>query len=100
MPNLPVPSLVRVYFADRGAEYTYYNDAFDLREGDIVYVEGKLEGVCGQVTGVNRNFRIHLSDYKRVVGRADRLVNFPQIVHRRFFPPHKRCSAAQSPGPA
>ena len=38
MPNLPVPSLVRVYFADRGAEYTYYNDAFDLREGDIVYV--------------------------------------------------------------
>ena len=60
MPNLPVPSLVRVYFADRGAEYTYYNDAFDLREGDIVYVEGKLEGVCGQVTGVNRNFRIHL----------------------------------------
>ena len=74
MPNLPVPSLVRVYFADRGAEYTYYNDAFDLREGDIVYVEGKLEGVCGQVTGVNRNFRIHLSDYKRVVGRAETAV--------------------------
>ena len=74
MPNLPVPSLVRVYFADRGAEYTYYNDAFDLREGDIVYVEGKLEGVRGQVTGVNRNFRIRLSDYKRVVGRAETAV--------------------------
>lgn len=74
MSNLPIPSLVRVYFAERGAEYTYYNDAFDLHEGDIVYVEGKLEGVRGQVTGVNRNFRIRLSDYKRVVGRADAAV--------------------------
>ena len=39
--------------------------------GDIVFVEGKLESVRGRFTEVNYNFRIKLSDYKRVIVVAD-----------------------------
>ena len=75
MNAVPVKSIVRVAFPDRGAAYAYYNDQFDLREGDFVYVEGKLEGARGIVIEVNRNFKIRLSDYKRVIGRADTAVS-------------------------
>ena len=33
-----VPSVVRVYFPERDRAYSYYNDRFDLHEGDVVYV--------------------------------------------------------------
>lgn len=64
-------SVVQVYFLDRDRSYSYYNDQFDLQCGDIVFVEGKLEGVRGRVTEVNYNFKIKLSDYKRVIAVAD-----------------------------
>lgn len=69
--NVPVKSLVQVKFPSRGRELAYYNDRFDLRVGDIVFVEGKLEGVQGIVTEVTRSFKIKLSDYKRVIAVAD-----------------------------
>lgn len=50
---------------------SYYNDAFDLKCGDIVFVEGKLEGLRGRVVDVAYNFKIKLSDYKRVISVAD-----------------------------
>ena len=34
-------------------------------------VEGKLEGFQGRVESVSHNFKIKLSDYKRVIGRAE-----------------------------
>lgn len=68
-------SVVQVYFSDRCASYAYYNDQFDLKCGDIVFVEGKLEGLRGRVTDVNYNFKIKLSDYKRVISVADTNVN-------------------------
>ena len=49
----------------------YYNDSFDLKVGDFVYVEGKLEGYRGQVTEVNYSFKIKLSDYKKVIAVID-----------------------------
>ena len=64
-------SVVEVYFSDRRLTCSYYNDMFDLKRGDIVYVDGKLEGLRGRVTAVNYNFKIKLSDYKRVIGVAD-----------------------------
>ena len=64
-------SVVDVYFADRHLTCSYYNDMFDLKRGDFVYVEGKLEGLRGRVVEVNYNFKIKLSDYKRVIGVAD-----------------------------
>lgn len=64
-------SVVQVYFPDRNRSYSYYNDQFDLQCGDIVYVEGKLEGILGRVTEINYNFKIKLSDYKRVISVAD-----------------------------
>ena len=67
----PRKSLVQVYFPARNMTLSYYNDTFDLHEGDVVFVEGKLEGMPGHVTAVSYSFKIKLSDYKRVIGRAD-----------------------------
>ena len=64
-------SVVEVYFPDRDLTCSYYNDMFNLKRGDIVYVEGKLEGKRGRVIDINYNFKIKLSDYKRVIGVAD-----------------------------
>lgn len=75
----PRKSVVQVYFAGRNITPTYYNDRFDLHRGDIVYVDGKLEGLCGRVTDVNYNFKIKISDYKRVIAVAD------TTVKGRFF---------------
>lgn len=68
---IPRRSLVQVYFKDVDKKFAYYNDQFDLHYGDLVYVEGNMEGKQGRVTEVNYNFKIKLSDYKRVVAVAD-----------------------------
>lgn len=68
------PSVVRVYFPARGFACTYYNDKFDLQCGDIVYVDGKLEGLRGFVTEISYNFKIKLSEYKRVIAQASTAV--------------------------
>ena len=70
-----VKSLVQVHFPSRNMTLAYYNDIFDLHRGDIVYVDGKLEGHRGRVVDVSYCFKIKLSDYKRVIGRADTEVN-------------------------
>ena len=67
----PKKSVVYVYFPHRGTGWAYYNDSFDLKVGDFVYVEGKLEGYRGQVTEVNYSFKIKLSDYKKVIAVID-----------------------------
>ena len=65
------PSVVDVHFPHRHLTCTYYNDRFDLHKGDIVYVDGKLEGYKGVVVAISYSFKIKLSDYKRVVGVVD-----------------------------
>lgn len=67
----PVKSVVQVRFPSQGRSYAYYNDRFNLCVGDVVFVEGKLEGVQGVVTEVSRSFKIKLADYKRVISVAD-----------------------------
>lgn len=73
--SVPRKSVVQVYFAGRNTTLAYYNDRFDLHPGDLVYVDGKLEGHRGCVTDVNYNFKIKVSDYKRVIAVADTTVN-------------------------
>ena len=68
---VPVKSLVQVYFPERGQIFTYFNDQFDLKQGDFVFVDGKLEGIRGIVREVNKNFKIKVADYKKVIGVAD-----------------------------
>ena len=77
--SAPVKSVVRIYFPDRDRTLSYYNDTFDLHKGDIVYVDGKLEGIRGCVVDVSYTFKIKLSDYKRVIAKAD------TDVHGEFF---------------
>ena len=67
----PKVSLVQVYFPAKNQKLAYYNDKFDLRCGDLVYVEGKLEGIRGRVTDISYNFKIKASDYKKVIAVAD-----------------------------
>ena len=67
----PRKSVVQVYFEACNRELAYYNDRFDLQCGDLVYVDGKLEGLRGQVTDVNYSFKIKISDYKRVIAVVD-----------------------------
>ena len=45
----------------------------------MVYVDGKLESMLGRVTEVNYNFKIKVSDYKRVIAVVD------TTVHGQFF---------------
>lgn len=61
----------RPFSRRRNMNLSYYNDAFDLKRGDIVFVEGKLESLRGRVVDVAYNFKIKLSDYKRVISVAD-----------------------------
>lgn len=75
----PRKSVVQVCFAGRNTTLAYYNDRFDLHRGDMVYVDGKLEGLRGRVTEVNYNFKIKVSDYKRVIAVVD------TNVSGRFF---------------
>ena len=65
--EIPRKSLVQIRFPGKGMALTYYNDQFDLKPGDQVYVDGKMEGLLGQVMEVNYNFKIKISDYKKVI---------------------------------
>ena len=68
---VPRKSLVQIRFPGKGMALTYYNDQFDLKIGDRVYVEGKLEGLLGRVMEINYNFKIKISDYKKVIAVVD-----------------------------
>lgn len=69
--NAPKKSVAVVYFPERNMKLSYYNDLFDLKCGDIVYVDGKLEGIRGRVVDLNYNFKIKLSEYKRIIALVD-----------------------------
>lgn len=71
VPEVPVKSLVKVHFGSMGKELVYYNDRFALAEGDAVYVGGKMAGQIGVVTSVTTKFRIHSSDYQKVLAKLD-----------------------------
>lgn len=75
---VPRKSVVQVRFPD-GRTLAYYNDSFDLSVGDTVFVDGKLAGIRGRVAAVSYSFRIRLSDYHRVIARAD------TEVHGQFY---------------
>lgn len=67
----PRKCLAEIRFPGVYKPYTYYNELFDLKIGDRVFVDGKLEGTMGVVVNITYNFKIKLSDYKRVIGKAD-----------------------------
>lgn len=69
--DAPVKSLVKIHFPESNRELSYYNDRFALQKGDVVYVAGKMAGEAGVVTSVTTKFRIHASDYQRVLVKLD-----------------------------
>lgn len=83
--HIPRKSVVRVYFPKRNMTLSYYNDMFDLHCGDLVYVDGKLEGLQGEIVDVNYTFKIKLSDYKRVIALIDTSVKGQLYVTGSHF---------------
>lgn len=67
----PRKSLVQVRFPDSGIALAYFNDRFDLKVGDRVYVDGKMQGKLGRVVEVNYNFKIKRSEFKTVIAHCD-----------------------------
>ena len=78
-------SLVKVRFDGVYKEYSYYNDLFDLKVGDLVFVEGCLEDKRGTVTEVSYNFKIKLSDYKKIIAVADTTISGELLMTREHF---------------
>ena len=68
-------SIVRVHFASSNTTLPYFNDSFDLQDGDIVFVDGKFEGQRGVVENITHNFKIRPSDYKRIISKGDTSLN-------------------------
>ena len=88
---VPRKSVVQVRFPEWSRDLAYYNDRFDLKVGDLVFVDGKLAGQQGRVTQVSYNFKIKLADYKRVIAVADTRVTgqlFFADSHFVAFDPH------------
>lgn len=92
----PRKSVVQVYFSGRNMTLSYYNDRFDLHRGDMVYVDGKLEGLRGRVTEVNYNFKIKVSDYKRVIAVVDTTVSGRFFMAGSHFVTFDRAALPQS----
>jgi len=88
----PKKSLVQVRFEEKNMTLAYYNDRFDLHCGDLVYVEGKLEGLRGRVTAVNYNFKIKIADYKRVIAVVDTCVSGRFHMAGSHFVTFDRCA--------
>ena len=74
-----VQSLVQVKFPSMSKPLTYYNGSFDLKMGDIVYVDGKLEGQRGTVVDIEYNFKIKVHQFQTVVAVVD------TEVHGQFY---------------
>lgn len=76
---VPRKSVVQVRFPGNNMALSYYNDRFDLKVGQLVYVDGKMEGKLGCIAEVNYNFKIKISDYKKVIAVVD------TEVHGQFY---------------
>lgn len=70
----PVKSVVTVKFSD-GRSYDYYNDMFDLKIGDQVFVSGKLAGKIGKITEIMTSFKISLKYYQKVLVKINRKIH-------------------------
>lgn len=70
LEETPVKSVVYVRFDD-GKEYPYYNDKFNLKVGNFVFVDGKLQGKLGRVTKVLTKFKVSTKYYKNVLRKLD-----------------------------
>ena len=85
MDMSPVRSLVSINFERMNKALTYYNDRFDLKAGDRVFVTGKLEGEVGIVESVTTKFRIRLSDFQKVVSLAQTPINGTYLPRRNMM---------------
>ena len=65
------PTMVLVRFPQVHQPLSYYNDRFQVKVRDIVFVEGKLAGVPGRVEKVTSQFHVDPEAFKKILGVAD-----------------------------
>ena len=89
------PTMVEVYFPEKDKTLPYYNDRFDLKENDGVFVDGKMSGIRGRVMKVSHSFRIRLEDYDRIISRVNVKVQGKLYVYDSMlltFDPETLCA--------
>ena len=73
--KLPLPDfacLVKVYFPHIDRHYSYINDRFqNIKVGDTVFVDGKLENKLGKVTEIARSFKFEPEKMRRIISVCD-----------------------------
>lgn len=73
--KLPLPDfacLVKVYFPHIDRHYSYINDRFEnIKVGDTVFVDGKLENKLGKVTEIARSFKFEPEKMRRIISVCD-----------------------------
>ena len=67
----PIRSVVQVRFLEDDRTLPYYNDLFELKTGDVVFVSGKMAGKMGVVSTVTTKFKVNLSHYQKVIARPE-----------------------------
>ena len=67
----PVRCMVKVKFPYINKDLEYYSEGLSLKEGDVVFVSGKMAGEPGRVTKVTTKFCIHTKNYERVLSVLD-----------------------------
>lgn len=78
--------MVLVKFAECGIPLSYYNCGLKIKPGDIVFVEGKYEGVPGVVKSVSRNFNVDIGCYKEVKAvSSDRITDEFCLMNDRLL---------------
>lgn len=65
------PTIVKVYFPKENMRFDYYNECFELKEGDVVYVEGAYENTPGIVEEVITHFKVKKDIYKKVLKKLE-----------------------------
>lgn len=69
MLSIPVRSVVEVRFPEDNCTLSYYNDSFDLKPGDLVFVSGKFAGKLGVIKTVTTKFKIRLANYQKIIAK-------------------------------
>ncbi len=78
-------SLVLVYFPSIDRSYSYFNDRFELKKGDLVFVEGNLYDTIGEVKEISYSFKIKLSNYKRIRAVLDTNISGEFFSDKNYY---------------
>jgi len=69
--NMFVPCIADVFFPEEMVNRRYLNDSFNLKEGDIVFVDDDLCEFRGIVEEISYKFKVRKNDIGKIIAVAD-----------------------------